>query len=294
MLSNDNAFLNYGDNAAHAFTQRTLVTRFSMNRTNTLETLRKPVANVMMLLALLQDELSLQVTGLGDPTTSPVGVIATVNRADAEYRMLGVLVYASYDGTETTANYSVTLTMTNLPAFRPNSMVNAYQLNNKAGSSFAAWQAQGMPVYPSAAEFAAMRLAMEVPQLPGYPKDASSLGSSVSFDMPAPGVVLLHACEQPANGPKAVRLTRLHVTPTPGQVMVSWLENADEQCLLTYKVLYAAARDGSMVNLVQRNTIFTSFVHNENGTVASGCYKVVAVDYWQRESQGSTMCVGDV
>jgi hypothetical protein len=58
--------------------------------------------------------------------------------------------------------------------------------------------------------------------------------------------------------------------------------------------MYAATRSGSMVNLVQRNTIFTSFVHNENGAVANGCYKVVAVDYWQRESQGSTQCVGDL
>lgn len=268
------------------------MTRFSMNLTHTIETLRKPVANVMMLLALLQDQITLDIQGLDDPAKGPVGAIATVNRADAQYRMLGVLVYASFDGTDTTANYSVTLNMTNLPSFRANTMVNAYQLNDQAGSSYHAWQAQGMPVYPSAEQFASMRLAMEVPQLPGYPKAADSLDST-RFSLPAPGVVLLHACEQPPNAPKAVLETDLHVTATPGQVIVSWRENPDEQCLLTYRVYYAPTRTGSMSNVVQRNTIFTAFVYNEGQVVASGCYNVKAVDYWQRESEGYTLCVGD-
>lgn len=51
-LANDNAFLNYGD---AWFEQRTLIARFEMNETNTVETIRKPSINTIAMLSLLGD-----------------------------------------------------------------------------------------------------------------------------------------------------------------------------------------------------------------------------------------------
>merc|ERR1712216_761809 len=51
-MSNDSAFLNYGS-PEHVFKQRTLVSRFMMNETGTIEVLRKPVLNTMAIFARL-------------------------------------------------------------------------------------------------------------------------------------------------------------------------------------------------------------------------------------------------
>jgi hypothetical protein len=261
VLSNDNGFLNYGDNHDHAFTQRTLVSRFDMNLTHTVEVVRKPVINVMLLLSLLGDRISRSVQGAGDPMTSTVGVLPTL-RFGAATNELAILVYGSMDSSNSTGNVSVQLSLTNLPDLGSSVAIAMDLLDNSHGNAYGTWQAQGEPLYPTAAQFAAMRASMEIPQLPGYPQQVAQLPTQFALTVPVPGVVLLHACARPASGPGAVTNVRLHVTPTvaPPEVLVMWEEPAGERCLLTYRLYWLAAA-GEPQNVITRNTTVTVFVH---------------------------------
>jgi hypothetical protein len=70
----DNGFLPYPDNNRSTFGQRTLVARFAMNHSHppTVETVRKPVLNVMALLAKL-GRRRFPLRGGGAPSIATLG-----------------------------------------------------------------------------------------------------------------------------------------------------------------------------------------------------------------------------
>lgn len=289
VLSNDNAFLNYGD-TAHMFNQRTLVTRFWLNESGTIETVRKPVINVMYLLSLLGDVISVNVSGVDDTLVDMLGVLPTI--ATSGQKRVSVLLYASPDGNDINGTYNVQLTLRNSP-LSGRVAVGVHLLDNAHGSSYTAWRAAGSPSEPSASALADMRRDMEVPQASGYPRVVSVPPSELTVTLALPGVALVHVCEDTGRNPGSVGNVRLHVTPTqsPAEVHVMWAEVAGEFCIRTYRVMYATHTGGASVHVNQNvDTVFTLYAHAQNGTgsaFACGCYSVVAEDYFGRLSAPS-------
>ncbi|EDQ91139.1 uncharacterized protein MONBRDRAFT_23268, partial [Monosiga brevicollis MX1] len=284
LLSNDNGFLNYPDNGPHAFTQRTLVSRFDYNATQSIASFRKLSLNVMALLSLLGDRVTLATTGTASPDTDIIGTIATV-RGDAASREVAVLLYASNDAANDTIDFTVLLNASHWPSFSDGAVAVAFALDDAHGSAFAAWQAQGAPTFPSVAEREAMRQAAEIPLVAGFPQPVSE--PEWRFNIPAPGLVLLHVCEQRA-APAALAAPRLHVTTTrsPPEVYILW-NDAPDRCLLTYEVMYSATSRSDAIRVNPVATRFTAYLHVQNGTLAQGCYSVTVTDYWGQSSPPS-------
>eukprot|EP01079_Euglenida_sp_SAG-EU17-18_P002750 gene2750-551_t len=166
VLSNDNGFLPYPDNQASLFTQRTLVARWAMNKTHTVESMRKPVLNVMALLAMLGNELH-TLEGAEDPSTAAVGQATEIS-----------LHVSNLLGNDT--------------------RVAMYYLDNQRGNPYRIWQEVGHPVYPSYAMFAEMRAEAEV-AIEVQP--APSGNFTISLNLPSPGVQLVHFCTRNSQGP---------------------------------------------------------------------------------------------
>jgi hypothetical protein len=327
VLSNDNGFLNYPDNAISAFqqvmmgarswhtpcsqttyivrlllidavffhAQRTLVSRFAMNETHSIETVRKLNLNVMALLAKLGTTISRNMTGVDDPASGSLGALATLRApAGGAGWELAAMLYNSDDSSSNTGLTVVDVAFNAVPATvaMSDTMVAAWQLDNFNGSAAAAWDSFNQPVYPSPLQWQAMRDAMEVPMVPGFPRP---MAPSLAVQVPLPGVVLLHACAKLARGPGVVSGVRLHVTTssTPPEVLVSWREAPADRCLQTFVVQYSASRGGTAARINSKDSIFTAYLHAQPvGSPASGCYSVYAVDYWGRKGPASDpVCV---
>lgn len=266
-----------------------------MNETRSIETVRKLSLNVMALLAKLGTTISRNMTGLDDPASANLGALATLRApADGAGWELAAILYNSDDSSSNTGQAVVNVTLNAVPAAVATSdtLIAAWQLDNFNGSAAAAWDGFNKPVYPSPSQWQAMRDAMEVPMVPGFPKP---MASSLTVQVPLPGVVLLHACAKLTRGPGAVSGVRLHVTTssTPPEVIVSWREAPADRCLQTFVVQYSASRGGSAARINNKDSIFTAHLHAQPvGTPASGCYSVYAVDYWGRKGPVSeSVCV---
>jgi len=194
--ANDNAFLNYGD---AWFEQRTLVTRFEMNLTGTVEIIRKPTVNTMAILSLLGDRRHPVVwTGAGlpapqpsTPSSAPFGAIATSQfggaslsgAGDEHEDELAILMWNSNGtwGCTSACNLTVSVTLPAAAAWRRTRRswdgtgavggavaVRMYRLDQVHGNPAALFMQQtaGDPKahpYPTADEFAALRRASELP-----------------------------------------------------------------------------------------------------------------------------------
>ena len=265
-----------------------------MNKTNSIETVRKLNLNVMALLAKLGTSISRNVTGVGAPASATLGVLATLRppAAGTTWEM-AALLYNSDDSSPATGTTHVALRLNSIPhaIASGDTMVAAWQLDNANGSAAAVWDSFNKPVYPSASQWQAMRDAMEIPMVPGFPRPLSSAQASLGLQLPLPGVVLVHACAKPADAPGVVTGVRLHVTTstTPPEVLVSWREVPADRCIKTYVVQYNT--NDSRLN--KQDTIFTAFLHAQPGVArASGCYSIYAVDYWGRKGAASNwVCV---
>eukprot|EP00043_Microstomoeca_roanoka_P012644 m.122801 g.122801 ORF g.122801 m.122801 type:complete len:532 (-) comp15552_c0_seq3:51-1646(-) len=293
ILSNDNGFLNYPDNGQHTFTQRTLTARFDMNATNSVEFVRKPVMNVMALLSLLGNQSSVLLGGVGPSNSSDIGMIPSLRISVEGDLETTLLMYYSKDSSSDTGAVNVSLMLHNLPEGICNQSTAAavFVLDNTLGSAQAAWTAMGSPGLPSPQQFQAMRDAMEIPMLEGYPTTIapaciSNTASSITLPLSLPGITALHLCTKPATAPLPPMNLRLHITttPNPPEVLVYWTESPNTRCVLTYEVYFTPPL-GTEQRVNSKDTIFTAFIHAQaNSAPAAGCYRVRVTDYWQRSS----------
>eukprot|EP00051_Salpingoeca_urceolata_P016796 m.225227 g.225227 ORF g.225227 m.225227 type:complete len:667 (+) comp18783_c1_seq10:2107-4107(+) len=292
LLGNDNGFLPYGDNQDHLFSQRTLVARWDMNLTHTVEVVRKPVLNVMALLAKLGTRLY-NVTGTDPVKTATVGVIATTLSASSSEPVneLAVLVYNSDDSSNANGTTNLTLNLVDVPSSLSDAAVAVFHLDNTHGSAYSAWQAMGRPTYPSAAQFATLRKAMEIPMALSVLKTLPA--EPLHLEVALPGVALVHACAKTYPEPEAPTGVRLHRTPTktPPEILVRWQE-PPQRCVKTYVVQFMPQQDASPSRVNANDTIFTGFLHAMTADQAHAasnqpCYAVTTVDYFGRESKPS-------
>ena len=276
------------DNNQSTFAQRTLVARFAMNKSHppTVEVVRKPVLNVMGMLAKLGTS-RVAVGGLQDPDLAMLGGIATRDASSS-----AVLLYSSQDSQAAPpdARTAVSLTLANLPpamAAGKGAAVALWMLDDAHGNALAAWEAQGRPLFPTAADFAQMRAASEIAMAPGYPKpldrlrhaaDDGSSAATASIAMRTPAVALLHVCAQQGTPPPPANVSA-HVTPTPGTTLVKWQDSS--RCVATFIIERSAEKDGTYQRVNVADTVWLSFIH-AGGPAARGpgCYRVRTKDYW--------------
>ena len=293
--ANDNAFLNYGD---QWFDQRTLTVRFEMNETGAVEVLRKASANLMAMLSLLGDTKH-STRGVPNADTNasvPLGAISTSRtRPESGRYEIAALLFNSNGTSEPNdcakefCNATLRVDMRGafpgvIPRAAGRVAARLYRMSSIEGDIKATWEAMGgrSNPYPSAEQFKALRLRMELPVIDiEWPAEAES----VEIQLPQPGVALVHVCAaESSTKPQRVEGLRARVTPTqnPPEVLLSW-SDVEERCIKTYEVDFS--RDTTAASWTRVNqyndTIFTAFLHAQVPPGPPlGCYRVRAVDYW--------------
>jgi len=191
-LANDNAFLNYGD---AWFEQRTLIARFEMNETNTVETIKKPTINTMAMLSLLGDRripVRWDKTNPSNPSpqpatpySAPFGAIAAtrtqngggrrgssgdvlVDDGDDVLSETSVLLWNSNGTFNCTTDCDLSVNVVIPAGLPPSAVIRVYRIDQQHGNPAGLWNniTDGDPMqhpYPSAATFAALRVESELP-----------------------------------------------------------------------------------------------------------------------------------
>jgi L-iduronidase len=289
LLSNDNGFLG-------AWGHRTLLARFGETDhidhgqaegkrdaprfeedpgRRRFELVKKPIFDVMTLLALLGDERC-AVEGAGD-VAQPLGVIATRRGAS----QVAVLIYNSEDKIMRSGSTSVTLRLEGVPF--ESAALAYYRIDENHGDPFTVWEAMGAPDSPTEAQYAEIRAHQELtPMAPAHAVTVENGTLVTSFAQPLPGVTLVLLSARPEDAPKPVKHLRFeHYEGMTGknEVLVMW-EGLDSRVLRTYEVLFATDKDGPYRRINTTDQVDTAFLHVRD--VERGFYSVRAVDYWNR------------
>ena len=157
LLSNDNGFISYPP--VH-FRQRTLLARFQMNHSHPrkVEFVKKPIFNVMGLLALLGNQ-QIKVSSFGE--NEDCGIVASIlkpqRHCDTNDWELAAVLYNSNDTSGRTSVSEINLTVLNLPLRQDVAFV-VYKLDNEHGNPFQMWKEMGSPMFPSDEQFHMLRL----------------------------------------------------------------------------------------------------------------------------------------
>lgn len=297
LLSNDNGFVG-------EWGHRTLLARFSdfedvkaqsEHRTKVtdlqenplrrkFEMLKKPVLNVMALLALLGDRRC-EVTGSDDPAAN-VGVMAT-RRGDDQ---VAVLVYNSQDRIISCGTETIELSLDGLP-FEQAALAH-YRIDETHSSPYDMWEAMGAPRWPSASQYAQLRQHQE-PTLLEAPHEVTVENGqlTLTFDLPLHGVSLLVLSARPAAGPgsiRALRYERYAGLTDNEQVMLIW-KGPDSRVIRTFEVLYAQDATGPFQRVNEVDTICTAYLHVREPVHQTTYYKIRTVDYWGRSSESDVI-----
>jgi len=281
LLSNDNAF-------PGGWGLRTQLARFGSERQlveNRFELIKKPVLNVMALLALLGERraaLSAERQGPGD-----LGAIAALTGDE----QVGVLVYHSSDRVADAGSERVAVSFEQLPFVE--AMLVHYRIDEMHCNPYRLWTAMGGPDQPTQEQLAQMRRHHE-PQVVGPPRriHCPQRKIAIAFDLPLPAVSLLLLTAKPPAAPPAVtglRADRYRGQHDEGQIMLSWTA-LDSRAVASYEVLCAADEAGPYHPVSPGGLICSACLHTP-APPGQTFYKVQAVDYWGRTGPATSLTV---
>jgi len=273
LLSNDNGFLGTWGN-------RTLVSRFGSEEElaeGRFELIKKPVLNVMALLAMLGDRRCIA-RGAED-VFADVGALAT-RRADDQ---VAVLLYHSRDRIMSSGCERIELVLENLPSDRL--MLVHYRIDENGADPFRVWEEMGAPRRPNAEQYAAMRAAQEIDIFDG-PREVHAPDGrlELEFDLPLPSVSLILLSGRPAEPPGppvGLRADTYRGLCAGRQVMLTW-RGPESRVISTYEVRHAPSPEGPFRRINRQDLVCRAFLHTGAEAEGAGCYKVRAVDYWGR------------
>lgn len=289
LLSNDNGFLG-------TWGQRTLLTRFGeralpsgqaehrtvlrdASKPLAFEFVKKPVFNLMAMLALLGDRRCRVTPAEADD----LGVLAT-GRGEEQ---VAVLIYNSRDKITASGETPVTLRLEGLP-FETATLAH-YRIDEAHGDPFTVWEGMGAPDLPTAEQYGELRRHGELGLLEP-PREVHSEGGGLelSFTLPLPAVSLLLLSRKPdatPEQPQGLRAETYQGLTERENVLLVW-KGPDSRVVQTFEVLFAPSEAGVFKRLNEVDLICTAFLHaREPGT--RGVYKVRAVDYWGRAGEAS-------
>ncbi len=286
-LSNDNGFI--GD-----WGQRSQLCCFARKEEyaeGRFELVKKPVLNVMTMLALLGDRrLKAQVTD-----AEHVGCLAT-RRGE----QVAVLIYHSRDKVWTSGSAALEVSLAGLDGscYR----LTHYRIDDRHSNPFRVWEEANYPDFPhkdpasanypdtpDMGLFARLRDAAELTS-DGEPYDVHPRAGKLelAFELELHAVSLLLLTPDPGVGPAAPTRLRAELYPglTSGQgVMLRW-DGAGERSLRSYELQFAPAAGGAFTRINRPDLLACGWYH-EREADAPGRYRVLAVDYWGRRSPPS-------
>ena len=225
---------------------------------------------------------------------SPTGVLATASTENGG--SIAVLVYNSNDTTaDAAAGVTVNLRLTVTP-FSPTANLTLvhYRLDMDHGNAYAVWLAQGSPELPSSAQIRALwaadgLLPIAPPMLVERDRDGSL--TIPTFDLPQPGVSLLHVVASPIAEPPAPTSVRPYAKPQGAslldvsdgtEVLCVWDCLQSSQSILGHVVQFATAgANGPWTDAgAPRDDFSCSFLHvAPSGAGTQLWYRVAAVNY---------------
>ena len=122
------------------------------------EFVKKPILNVMGLLALLGNQ---QIQASSFEVNDDFGIVASTIKphrfSSTNDWELAAVLYNSNDTSRRTSLSQVNLTVLNLPS-RQNVTCVVYKLDNEHGNPFLIWKKMGSPVFPTDEQFSVLRL----------------------------------------------------------------------------------------------------------------------------------------
>lgn len=221
MTSNDNAFLNY---APHYFTQRTMLTTFSVNTTNPSFSVnvRKPIYELWTMLPQIRGEL----LSTSLPSRRDFGVIASQTS-----NQLCLTFWLSND-TElyTGPGHNIRI---RLPMRWVSGQYITRVLDNTTTNTYEKWKTLGFPANLTQQQLAALWNVTMVRVSQAKPVAASG---SIRLTMTSPGVKQIIVCNgnETLSQPSSVQFHRINNST----LLIWWRDGPVSACFLSYDVQY--------------------------------------------------------
>jgi L-iduronidase len=242
--------------------------------------IRKPVLNVMALLALLDGRRCSVALG-GE--AEDVGALA----ARGTDGVITVLVHHSCDRLDRSGSAALRLKIAGVPAGEY--MLSHHRIDRAHGDPFLVWEAAGGPARPDTALLAAMRARHEI-ELVEKPHAVSPRDGAldVAFTLPLPGVSLLRLTPRgapPPRPPSWLRAERHRGVDGNEDRLLLW-EPVGARTLLTYEVLRADDAAGPYQKLNTADLLSAAYLDSRPFMRNSYAkhYGVRAIDVWGRAS----------
>jgi L-iduronidase len=240
--------------------------------------IKKPVLNVMALLALLDGTRATVTLG---GAAEDIGALAVLGRDGG----IAILVYHSCDRLDRSGAAALSLKIAGVAA--GDYMLSHHRIDSAHGDPFLAWEALGGPARPNSEALATMRAQHEVPLLEP-PRPVSPRGGMVDvpFTLPLPGVSLLRLTPRSVAAPAVpswLRAERYRGVDGNEDRLLLW-EPVAARSLLTYEVERADDAGGPWVKLNAADILCGAYLDSRPFMRDSYAkhYRVRAVDVWGR------------
>lgn len=291
LLGNDNGFLGEWGVRSHlaAFFDKAAPVReenLPLLQRPGFELIKKPVFNLMTLLAMLGDR---QVSAENLPGDGR-GVMAT-----RRGRQVALLVYHATDKVISSGEGEIDLRIDGLEDV-PYRLAH-WRLDESHGNPYAVWARSGKPWKIDADRLAAMRRVQEPALLEPIGDRKPAAGSlSLSFPLPLHGVSLILLTPEGAGSVAPVQDLRAEMyrgVTDRENVLLQWTDATGTGAftLHTYEVLYAPTEGAPFVRVNEADLLDTTFMHVRDPNPDGGRYRIRAVDVWGNATEGDTPLV---
>ncbi|XP_055530164.1 alpha-L-iduronidase [Wyeomyia smithii] len=274
-ISHDNGFLSYHP---FEFSQRTLLARFQMNKTQPrhVQYVAKPVYSTLGILANLGSLASETVDLHGN-----LSYIISYHRKP--FYACAVLCMSNDTFEPLFARMTLNLNFTFLDEHQSQRIGYLVEgLEDGVNDPNALWTYFKKPSYPSKVQFAAMR-AIQLPRLLKGPGIVSSENLELEIELRAPWVVTVRLCSK--ENPVPSRITYMRIRKVNDyEVMIFWSDkSAVAGCIVGYEVWFRTYHTQWRLLNSDFHTPFLFFQFVSNDTIGiKGMYRVRSVDMFGR------------
>ncbi|MBD3320940.1 MAG: hypothetical protein GF350_07605 [Chitinivibrionales bacterium] len=146
---------------------------------------------------------------------------------------------------------------------------------------------------PTPAQIMQMRERMEL-ELYQTPEEVTITGGEFSLQvpLPMPSVSMVVLAPKPSTAPSPPANIQTEEFPNSltgmRETMITWTESSSRY-IRTYEVLFSETENGNYERVNTSDFFTTAFMHARPAGCPDGFYKVRAVDYWGRTSDGQTV-----
>jgi len=284
VLSNDDGFLGTWGNRSKLVT---VGPQEDVDR-GRFELIKKPILNLMTMLALLGDE---RIDATLDDAPADLGVLATRRE-----KQIAILLYNQNDNLWRGQDCEVAVSIAGVTGPM---RVAHYGIDDAIEHPYQVWERTGHSLVPDAPRrwtvtpqtesaetiYAQLREVQEL-QLADELFDAVPSGDRIelSVELSSHSVRLLLLSPDPGQAPPTVtglRFTRWHGRTPAENILLQW-DNCPSRVLRTFEVEYRATADDAWQRVNVPDLLDCAFMHVRQPNPRGGEYRVHAVDHWGR------------